>query len=133
MSLAACGNGPDTSTAEPSATPVTAAPAPSPSAPATAAARGPEGSTGAALRALRAAARAVPQGRVYDLDAATVTGLRAAGLAARRHPGRLDELELDSTDAGTLVWRADLTGSDKRPTLITLDARTGAIVTTPDD
>jgi uncharacterized membrane protein YkoI len=68
-----------------------------------------------------------------DAHAATVTGLRAAGLAARRHPGRLDELELDSTDAGTLVWRADLTGSDNRPTLITLDARTGAIVTTPDD
>jgi hypothetical protein len=184
LSLAACGNGPDASTAQPSAPSTTAAPAPSPSPPATAAARGAEDSTGAALRAVQAAAEAVPQGRVYDLDrerhngkpvwsvkvaatrrrqltltvisdgtrvldrrrsarpdlddlqdahAATITASRAVRLAARRHPGRLDELELDSTDAGILVWRADLTGSDNRPTVIALDARTGAVVTTPDD
>jgi uncharacterized membrane protein YkoI len=183
LTLAACGNGPDASTAQPSTPATTAAPAQSPGPAATAAARNLENTTGA-LRALQAATKAVPQGRVSNLDrerrdgrlvwlvevagtrqrqftlavtadgtrlltrrqsahpdlddlqearAARITAARAANLASRRHPGDLDELDLDTTDTGTLVWRADLDGPDGAPVLVTLDARTGAVVTTPDD
>jgi hypothetical protein len=53
--------------------------------------------------------------------------------AATEASSAADLLELDGTDAGTLVWRADLTGSGNRPAVIALDARTGAVMTTPDD
>jgi hypothetical protein len=63
LTLAACGNGPDVSTAQPATPSTTAAAAQSRSPAGTAAAREPKNTTGAALRVLQAAAKAVPRGR----------------------------------------------------------------------
>jgi hypothetical protein len=184
LTLAACSDRQGASTAQPSAASATTAPAVSPATAATPATSSGKGTAGAALRALRAAAEAVPQGRVYDLDrerrgggpvwsvdvgvsrqrqltltftgdgtrlltrhqaphpdldalqeayGARVTALRAATLAIRRHHGHLDELELDTTDAGTLVWQAELERPDSSPVVVTLDAHTGALVIAPPD
>lgn len=70
---------------------------------------------------------------LQEAHSAHLTAHRATTLAIRRHPGHLDELELDTTDAGTLVWQAELKRPDGSPVVVTLDARTGAVVTAPPD
>jgi len=47
------------------------------------------------------------------------------------HPD-LDELDLDTSDTGTLSWQVELERVDSSPVVITRDARAGAVVTTPD-
>jgi Peptidase propeptide and YPEB domain len=80
--------------------------------------------------------RQAPHPNLDDLEeaySAHVTAHRATTLAIRRHHGPLDELELDTTDAGTLVWQAEFERPDGSPVVVSLDARTGAVVTaTPD-
>ena len=74
-----------------------------------------------------------------DLDdlrearAARITAPRAIRLAAQHQPGQLDELDLDTTDRGTLIWQAELSHPDSPPTVVTLNALTGAVLTTADD
>ena len=74
-----------------------------------------------------------------DLDdlrearAARITAPRAIRVAAQHQPGQLDELDLDTTDRGTLVWQAELSHPDSPPTVVTLNALTGAVLTTVDD
>jgi hypothetical protein len=45
----------------------------------------------------------------------------------------LDELDLDTSDTGTLSWHVELERAGSSPVVITRDARAGAVVNTPDD
>jgi uncharacterized membrane protein YkoI len=139
-------------------------------------------SVAAALRALQTAARAVPNGKAFDLDDDTrggqpswevkvasgqrqfdldvtadgarvlnrredrtpdddvrklrsvkVDAQRALRLAAQRQAGKVTDLDLDTTDAGTVVWEVDFRQPDRSTTTVTIHARTGKVLGTSRD
>jgi uncharacterized membrane protein YkoI len=136
----------------------------------------------AAVRALQTAARAVPNGKAFDLDDDTrggqpiwevkvasgqrqfdlvvtadgarvqarrenprpdddvrklgsvkVDAPRALRLAAQHQDGRVTDLDLDTTDAGTVVWEVDFRRPDRSTTTVTIHARTGKVLGTSGD
>jgi uncharacterized membrane protein YkoI len=131
----------------------------------------------AGVRALQTAARAVPQGKAFDLDDETrggqrlwevkvasgrrqfdltvaadgskvldrredptpdddvrklgsvrVDAARALRLAARRQPGQVTDVDLDTTDAGTVVWEVDVRQADGARATVSIHARTGKVI-----
>jgi uncharacterized membrane protein YkoI len=149
----------------------------SPATTSTAASGSTDASVAAALRALRTAARAVPQAKAFDLDDDTrggqpiwevkvasgqrqfdldvtadgtrvlnrredptpdddvrklrsvkVDATRALRLAAQRQDGQVTDLDLDTTDAGTVVWEVDFRQPNGTTTTVAIHARTGKVV-----
>lgn len=57
-----------------------------------------------------------------------VTLARALKIATRRSSLRFDQIELERTRSGRLVWEAEFKGSGDRETEVTVDARTGKVL-----
>jgi uncharacterized membrane protein YkoI len=74
-----------------------------------------------------------PDDDVRKLGSVTVDAPRALRLAAQHQDGRVTDLDLDTTDAGTVVWEVDFRRPDRSTTTVTIHARTGKVLGTSGD
>jgi uncharacterized membrane protein YkoI len=74
-----------------------------------------------------------PDDDVGRLRSAKVDARRALRLAAQRQDGQVTDLDLDTTDAGTLVWEVDFRQPDGSTEVVAIHARTGKVVDIADD
>jgi uncharacterized membrane protein YkoI len=69
-----------------------------------------------------------PDDDVRKLRSVRVDASRAVRLAARHQDGQLTDLDLDTTDAGTVVWEVDFHQPDGSTATVSIHARTGKIL-----
>jgi uncharacterized membrane protein YkoI len=74
-----------------------------------------------------------PDDDVRKLRSVRVDPSRAVRLAAQHQHGQLTDLDLDTTDAGTVVWEVDFRRPDRSTTTVTIHARTGKVLGTSGD
>lgn len=74
-----------------------------------------------------------PDDDVRKLGSVKVEAPRALRLAAQHQDGRVTDLDLDTTDAGTVVWEVDFRQPDRSTTTVTIHARTGKVLGTSGD
>ncbi|HWD46652.1 MAG TPA: PepSY domain-containing protein [Actinomycetota bacterium] len=69
-----------------------------------------------------------PDDDVRKLRSVKVDATRALRLAAQRQDGQVTDLDLDTTDAGTVVWEVDFRQPNGTTTTVAIHARTGKVV-----
>ncbi|WP_147262994.1 PepSY domain-containing protein [Geodermatophilus sp. TF02-6] len=76
---------------------------------------------------------ATPDDDVQKLQSAQISAVEAVERVAREHGGTLKEMEIDSTDDGTVVWQVEIAQSDGSEVEVDLNASTGEVVQTSGD
>jgi uncharacterized membrane protein YkoI len=74
-----------------------------------------------------------PDDDVRKLRSVRVDPSRAVRLAAQHQHGQLTGLDLDTTDAGAVVWEVDSRQPDGWTATVSIHARTGRVVSRPGD
>lgn len=69
-----------------------------------------------------------PDDDIQKLQSARIDAVQALQLASGQQDGTLSEMEIDSTDDGTVIWQVDLRQSDGAAVEVNLDASSGDIV-----
>ncbi|AHH18333.1 hypothetical protein NONO_c35460 [Nocardia nova SH22a] len=85
--------------------------------------------TGHTVRSQQQAPR--PSDDIAKLDGVTITAADALRAAGSRDPSaEFDEMEIDTDDSGTVVWKVDLMRGDRSEVTYSVDAHNGQIIGT---
>ena len=84
-------------------------------------------------RVLRRREDPTPDDDVRKLRSVRVDAARAVRLAGQHQGGQLTDLDLDTTDAGTVVWEVDFRQPDGSTVTVSIHARTGELLETSGD
>jgi uncharacterized membrane protein YkoI len=69
-----------------------------------------------------------PDDDLRKLPSVKSDAARALRLAAKRQDGKVTDLDLDTTDAGTVVWEVDSRQPNGSTKVVSIHARTGKVV-----